>query len=399
MKPASTKSDAQLLGTHRKGFRIIPMSFTVTCECAPNGNLSCALARGGAEVSPDASLKGVFKALSEAAPGSHVVVTGSEDLVIDSPLLAWLFAVAEECGARDLVFSTARMPERVARQLALALSVPERKGARRGERRASFLETVGRSSLSLRDNLVGWFSFLGELVVATGQFVRGRARVPVRDIWVTMDECGPGALPIVTLISSLVGVILAFIGAQQLRQFGAQIYVANLVSVAMLREMGAVMAGVIMAGRTGAAFAAQLGTMQVNEEIDALKTLGISPMQYLVVPRVVALIVMMPLLCLYADTLGILGGAVVSALTMDISFAQFFNQAATAVHLSDVWLGVSKSCVFGVLIAIAGCLSGMRCGRSASAVGIAVTSAVVSGIVAIVLSDAAFAVLTEVLGV
>jgi phospholipid/cholesterol/gamma-HCH transport system permease protein len=253
--------------------------------------------------------------------------------------------------------------------------------------------------VTLGENLKGWLSFIGELLVAIWLFIRRRARVPVRDIWMILDECGPGALPIVTLISVLVGVILAFIGAQQLRQFGAQIYVANLVGVAMLREMGAVMAGVIMAGRTGAAFAAQLGTMQVNEEIDALKTLGISPMQYLVVPRVVALIIMMPLLCVYADALGIAGGALVSSLTMDISLVQYFKQAQTAVHMRDLWLGVSKSCVFGVLIAIAGCLSGIRCGRSASAVGIAVTSAVVSGIVAIVLSDAVFAVITEILGI
>jgi phospholipid/cholesterol/gamma-HCH transport system permease protein len=162
--------------------------------------------------------------------------------------------------------------------------------------------------------------------------------------------------------------------------------------------MGAVMAGVIMAGRTGAAFAAQLGTMQVNEEIDALRTFGISPMQYLVVPRVLALIVMMPLLCIYADLLGIAGGAFVSALTMNISLLQYFHQAQTAVQLSDVWLGVFKSCIFGVLIAIAGCISGIRCGRSASAVGIAVTSAVVSGIVAIVLADALFAIITELIG-
>jgi phospholipid/cholesterol/gamma-HCH transport system permease protein len=259
--------------------------------------------------------------------------------------------------------------------------------------------SIGRFSVSLAQGLQGWLSFIGELLVALRLFVRRRARVPVRDIWVILDECGPGALPIVTLISVLVGVILAFIGAQQLRQFGAQIYVANLVGVAMLREMGAVMAGVIMAGRTGAAFAAQLGTMQVNEEIDALKTLGISPMQYLVVPRVVALVIMMPLLCVYADALGIAGGALVSSLTMDISLIQYFNQAQTAIHMRDLWLGVGKSCVFGILIAVAGCLSGIRCGRSASAVGVAVTSAVVSGIVAIVLSDAVFAVITEILGI
>lgn len=375
------------------------MFCTVHCEVATDGSVTVSLSGAAPSGNLKPGVKGVWDALQQARAGARVVISGRDNPTIDSPLIAWLFSVATFCSERQLSFSMTGMPNEIERQLALALSVPERKGARRTAHQADILETIGRSAVSLRDNLIGWFEFLGELVVALWQFVRGRARVPVRDIWVTMDECGPGALPIVTLISTLVGVILAFIGAQQLRQFGAQIYVANLVSVAMLREMGAVMAGVIMAGRTGAAFAAQLGTMQVNEEIDALKTLGISPMQYLVVPRIVALIVMMPLLCLYADMLGILGGAFVSALTMDISFVQFFHQAATAVHLSDVWLGVFKSCVFGVLIAISGCLSGIRCGRSASAVGIAVTSAVVSGIVAIVLSDAVFAVITEILGV
>jgi phospholipid/cholesterol/gamma-HCH transport system permease protein len=346
---------------------------------------------------PDGSVS-VLHAVERVSSGARVTVTATDSLVVDSLLLSWLFRLSKVCEERGVPLSFEGFPEGAMRPLKLALSVPERKGARRVSARDTLVVTVGRASVAMVENLRGWLSFVGELVVALSLFVRRRARVPVRDIWVTLDECGPGALPIVTLISVLVGVILAFIGAQQLRQFGAQIYVANLVGVAMLREMGAVMAGVIMAGRTGAAFAAQLGTMQVNEEIDALKTLGISPMQYLVVPRVIALIIMMPLLCLYADALGILGGALVSSLTMDISLVRYFNQTQTAVHLSDLWLGVLKSCVFGVLIAIAGCLSGIRCGRSASAVGIAVTSAVVSGIVAIVLSDAVFAVITEVLG-
>lgn len=340
----------------------------------------------------------VLRAVEMMPHGSRVTVSATDTLSVDSLLLSWLFRLAKMCEQRGLEFSLSGIPEEAMRPLKLALSVPERKGARRVSERDSFFVMVGRGSVAIVENLRGWLAFVGELVVALTLFVRRRARVPVRDIWVTLDECGPGALPIVTLISVLVGVILAFIGAQQLRQFGAQIYVANLVGVAMLREMGAVMAGVIMAGRTGAAFAAQLGTMQVNEEIDALKTLGISPMQYLVVPRVIALIIMMPLLCLYADALGILGGALVSSLTMDISLVRYFHQTQAAVHLTDVWLGVLKSCVFGVLIAIAGCLSGIRCGRSASAVGTAVTSAVVSGIVAIVLSDAVFAIITEVLG-
>jgi phospholipid/cholesterol/gamma-HCH transport system permease protein len=374
------------------------MSFSLKHTIGPDGTLLVSVS-GGGSAAADGDASGVMRAIYGLAKGSRVILSSTESLPGDSLLLATLFRLASLCAQRELSLSLSGFPEQVTRQVALALSVPPRKGARRADVEDPWIVSVGRACVTLGENLKGWLSFIGELLVAIWLFIRRRARVPVRDIWMILDECGPGALPIVTLISVLVGVILAFIGAQQLRQFGAQIYVANLVGVAMLREMGAVMAGVIMAGRTGAAFAAQLGTMQVNEEIDALKTLGISPMQYLVVPRVVALIIMMPLLCVYADALGIAGGALVSSLTMDISLVQYFKQAQTAVHMRDLWLGVSKSCVFGVLIAIAGCLSGIRCGRSASAVGIAVTSAVVSGIVAIVLSDAVFAVITEILGI
>jgi phospholipid/cholesterol/gamma-HCH transport system permease protein len=373
------------------------MSFLLNHTSGADGTLLISASAAPSSVGGDTS--GVMNAIEGLPKGGRVVVSAQDTIASDSLLLASLFKLASFCVQRDVSLSLTGFSEQVSRQISLALSVPPRKGARRTKGEDSLIISIGRATVSLVEDLKSWLAFLGELLVSLWLFIRRRARVPIRDIWVVLDECGPGALPIVTLISVLVGVILAFIGAQQLRQFGAQIYVANLVSVAMLREMGAVMAGVIMAGRTGAAFAAQLGTMQVNEEIDALKTLGISPMQYLVVPRVVALIIMMPLLCVYADALGIAGGALVSSLTMDISLVQYFTQAQTAVHMRDVWLGVSKSCVFGVLIAIAGCLSGIRCGRSASAVGIAVTSAVVSGIVAIVLSDAVFAVITEILGI
>jgi phospholipid/cholesterol/gamma-HCH transport system permease protein len=374
------------------------MGFLVQHQTHPDDSLEITISESSS-ASQAIDTADVINAIAALSQGACVTVVGREIRVADSRLLAWIFVVARECGRRGARLSLEGIPEQVHRQIALALSVPERTGAKREHQRDSLFATIGKATVGIVSDLKGWLAFLGELLASLWSFLVRRARVPTRDIWNIIDECGPGALPIVTLISTLVGVILAFIGAQQLRQFGAQIFVANLVSVAMLREMGAVMAGVIMAGRTGAAFAAQLGTMQVNEEIDALKTFGISPMHYLVVPRVLALVIMMPLLCIYADILGIVGGAVVSSLTLDISLMQYFNQAKTAVHLSDLWLGVSKSCVFGVLIAIAGCLSGIRCGRSASAVGVAVTSAVVSGIVAIVLSDALFAFITELAGV
>jgi phospholipid/cholesterol/gamma-HCH transport system permease protein len=214
-----------------------------------------------------------------------------------------------------------------------------------------------------------------------------------------IQECGVQALPIVSLISFLVGLILAFVGAIQLMMFGAQIYIADLVGIAMAREMGAIMTGIIMAGRTGAAFAAQLGTMQVNEEIDALTTLGLSPMEFLVVPRMLALALMMPLLCLYADLMGIVGGLVVGVGMLDLTLPQYIEQTRGALNLTHLSVGVVKSVVFGVLVAVSGCMRGMECGRSASAVGMATTSAVVTAIVAIIVSDGLFAVITNALGI
>jgi phospholipid/cholesterol/gamma-HCH transport system permease protein len=181
--------------------------------------------------------------------------------------------------------------------------------------------------------------------------------------------------------------------------FGAQILVADVVGIGMVRIMGAIMTGIIMAGRTGAAFAAQIGTMQVNEEIDALRTLGISPMEFLVLPRMLALIIMMPLLCLYADLMGILGGMVVGIGMLDLGVTEYVNRTREAVTLTYLWIGLFHGAVFGVLIALAGCLRGMQCGRSASAVGEATTSAVVTSIVAIIVATAIITFVCQILGI
>jgi phospholipid/cholesterol/gamma-HCH transport system permease protein len=212
-------------------------------------------------------------------------------------------------------------------------------------------------------------------------------------------NCGPQVLPIVTLISLLVSLILAFVGAIQLLMFGAQICVANLVAVAMVRVMGAVMAAVIMAGRTGAAFAAQLGTMQVNEEIDALKTLWVFPMEFLVLLRMLALVIMMPILCVYAGIMGILGGLIVGVGMLNLGLIEYLNQTQASPSLSYFWIGLFYSAVFGVLIALSSCLRGRQCGRSASAVGEATTSAVVTSIVAIVVATAAITMAFNVIGI
>jgi phospholipid/cholesterol/gamma-HCH transport system permease protein len=241
--------------------------------------------------------------------------------------------------------------------------------------------------------------FLGDAFTAFIRLLRGKARFRRSELFLIIQDCGAKAFPIVSLISVLVGLIFAFIGAIQLKMFGAEIYVADLVAIAMVRVMGAVMTGIIMAGRTGAAFAAQLGTMQVNEEIDALKTMGISPMEFLVLPRMLALMLMMPLLCLYSDLMGILGGLLVAVTMLDVNIMEYYVETKSAVTLTYLWIGLFHSVVFGVLVALAGCLRGIQCGRSASAVGEAATSAVVTGIVSIVVATGIITFLCEVLGI
>jgi len=189
------------------------------------------------------------------------------------------------------------------------------------------------------------------------------------------------------------------VGVLELALFGAEVYVADLVGIAMVREMGAIMTGIIMAGRTGAAYAAQLGTMQVNEEIDALETLAIPPMEFLVLPRMVALTLMMPLLVLYASLMGILGGALVAVGVYNINIMVYLDRTKAAIGLNDLFIGLFMGAVFGILVALSGCLRGMQCGRSASAVGDAATSAVVTGIVAIIIATALITVLCSVLGI
>ena len=317
----------------------------------------------------------------------------------DSGLLSFLVDLEALCTSKGLQLDTAGLPEGARRLLKLATAIPERKGARRTETRPDFLTLVGSQALALWHSRNEMLEFLGEAVLAFGALLVGRARFRRSDLVDVIFECGAAALPIVTLISFLVGMILAFVGAVQLQQFGAQIYVADLVGIAMAREMGALMTAIIMSGRTGAAFAAQLGTMQVNEEIDALSTFGLSPMQFLVLPRMIALIIMMPLLCIYADLLGILGGALVGVGMLKISVVEYVNETLNGIGLLDFGVGIFKSAVFGVLVAIAGCMRGIQCGRSASAVGLAATSAVVTAIVFIIVTDGIFAVLTNALGI
>jgi len=317
----------------------------------------------------------------------------------DSALLTFLVKVTDQTQKSSIEFDDGGLPQGVKSLLHLASAVPERKGARKETVREPILRRIGDIALNTGRSTVEFINFIGAAFLAFLKFLVGKARFQRSDLMLFIQQTGAEALPIVTLISVLVGLIFAFIGAVQLMMFGAQIYVADLVGIAMVRVMGAVMTGVIMAGRTGAAFAAQIGTMQVNEEIDALQTLGISAMEFLVLPRMLALVLMMPLLCLYSDLMGILGGMIVGVGMLDIDVEQYLHQTQKALNFTHIGIGIVHSIVFGILVALAGCLRGIQCGRSASAVGDATTSAVVTSIVAIVVATAIITVVCNVMGI
>ena len=315
----------------------------------------------------------------------------------DSSLLNFLVNLMDRCSSAGVRVEMDGLPQGVVRLLRLSSGTLDTEGLSVNKASEPLLARVAEQTFALARYSVGVMEFIGEAFIALLRFLRGRSRYRRSDLTLLIYECGAQALPIVSLISVLVGLILGFVGVVQLRIFGAQIYIANLVGIGMAREMGAMMTAIIMMGRTGAAFATQLGTMETNEEIDALKTLGISPMEFLVVPRMVALILMMPLLCVYADIVGILGGAFVGIGMVDISFTQYYEQTRSALRLTQFSIGITKSVAFAVLIAISGCYHGMRADRSASAVGYAATRAVVVGIVLIVITDGIFAVVTSIL--
>jgi phospholipid/cholesterol/gamma-HCH transport system permease protein len=336
----------------------------------------------------------------ESSGGIRRIGFNTENLTgWDSGLLTFLIKISDYCSKNNIVFDKDGLPEGVGRLIALATAVPERKGARKEVVHEPFFSRVGSLSIELWQSTCELLAFIGEATIAFSKLLVGKASFRRSDLFLFIQQCGADALPIVTLISLLVGLILAFIGAVQLMMFGAQIYVADLVGIAMVRVMGAVMVGIVMAGRTGAAFAAQLGTMQGNEEIDALKTMGVSPMEFLVLPRMLALVLMMPLLCVYADLMGVLGGLIVGVSALDIGLLQYINQTTGALKLSYFFIGIIHAIIFGVLVALAGCLRGIQCGRSASAVGDATTSAVVTSIVAIIVATGIITVVCNVLGV
>ncbi len=304
-----------------------------------------------------------------------------------------LVTLAKEAG---IAIRDDKLPAGVRNLTALALAVPPRT-TRQETASESLLARFGGFLLSFPATASRVLAFLGELVLGFGRLFGGKSGCTRANVWLCLQESGAEALPIVSLISLLVGLILAFVGIIQLGMFGAEIYVSSLVAVGMTRIMGAIMTGIILAGRTGASYAAVIGTMQVNEEIDALNTLGIPPSDYLVLPRLIALTIMTPLLVLYADFMGIMGGFLVGVGVLGLDPMEYFTFTQKGFNLNNLWVGMVHGLVFGMVISITGCYQGLSCGRNAEAVGRATTSAVVYSIVGIVLATAVLTLLCNIL--
>ena len=316
----------------------------------------------------------------------------------DSTLMAFLLQCHNYCQMEHIDFLTPNLPEGAKKLLKVATAVKPHQQPAQGH--TSWLQSINPAALMAevleytRESL----SFMGEITIALTRLVMGKANTRMVDFRTFIYQAGPEAFSIIGLTSVLVGMILAYLGAVQLLQFGAEIYVADLVVIGTLREMGALMTAIVMAGRTGAAYAAQLGTMQTNEEIDAITTMGISPIEFLVLPRLLALIVIMPLLTIYADLLGIVGGGIVAG-GMGIAPLQYINEGLTAVTATHIGVGLLKSVIFAALIAVAGCRSGINSGRSSAAVGQAATEAVVTSIVYLIIADAAINIVFQQIGI
>jgi phospholipid/cholesterol/gamma-HCH transport system permease protein len=342
------------------------------------------------------SSKEVRAALEAGAPTSLLVLEAAGLESWDSSLVTFVHGLSAAAAHRGLPLDASALPEGVRRLLDLALAVKPRVQPPVVEDDA-LTARVGAVALRAWGTAGDALTFLGETVLAFGALLRGRARFRRVDLAHAFEATGVAALGIVALINFLIGAVLAFVGAVQLQQFGAAIYVASLVGIGVLRELGALMTGIVMAGRTGAAFAATLGTMTVNEEVDALRTMGLRPVEFLVLPRVLATSLMMPALVAYADLLGLLGGLFVGVTLLDLGTVEYVRQTQASVALRHLWIGLAKGVAFGAVVALTGTYYGIRCGRSAAAVGEAATKAVVMGIVLVVVVDAVVTVVLHLL--
>lgn len=341
----------------------------------------------------------VVRELESAPSGSRVLLVGEGLEGWDTSLVTAVARLTQAARGRGATVSLEGLPQGVVRLIALVDAVPEKSDARRGEGDISILERIGQATLLAGGALEETLTFLGQVVLAFGRVITGRGTFRGKDLLDLMQRGGVEALGIAALVSFLLGLILAFIGAIQFEKYGASIYVADLVGIGMVRDMGALMTAIVMAGRSGAAYAAEIGSMRSTQEIDALETCGISPYEFLVVPRIVAIALMMPFLTVFADVAGIVGGTVVGVGLLDISPRLYFQETIGAVTSAHLYGGLIKGFAYGILVGLSGCMRGMQSGSSSLAVGAAATSAVVTGLVWIIAACGLFQVIQYVLGI
>ncbi|MGE9290927.1 MAG: ABC transporter permease [Puniceicoccales bacterium] len=339
--------------------------------------------------------------LSEALASSPktVQIDGSEVTEWDSALILCLSRISKELAAQGVQTDIVGLSDSITPLLARAEIVFGNDPATTPAEKESLFIRLGEKGLAAYGGFRDFLSFLGETALSVNRLIRGKAIYQKADLISLLWENTGRSIGIVFLISFLTGLILAFVGAIQLSKFGADLFVADLVSIAMFREMGAMMTGVILAGRTGSAFAAQIGSMKANDELNALQTMGVSAFDFIVLPRLVTLSVMMPVLAFLASLSGIFGGMIVSLGFMDLSATQFLTQTSNSISMASFLSGTGKSIVFGAIIAMTGCFRGMAAGSSAESVGSAATSSVVTSIVLIIIADALFAVLFNIYGI
>lgn len=316
----------------------------------------------------------------------------------DSSLILLLYETQIITEENKQTCDYSQMPQNLQDLVKLAFAV-NRNPTRKKALKMFWVENLGRKTLDLAQKISDVVGFIGSVISATWRFLTFRSVMRRRDFYAALEDCGPKALGIVSLISFLVGLILAFVGAVQLQTFGAQIYVASLVTIGMCRIMGAIMVGIIMAGRTGSAYAATIGTMQVNEELDALQTMGLSKIEFLVLPRLFAMLISMPILTMLSDFMGMIGGAFIGVFMMNLPYNEYWKYALDAFNLNNFLIGIFHGFCFGFIISLCGCLSGLTCGRDADSVGVATTRSVVRAVVWMIVVTGIITVICQGLGI
>lgn len=348
--------------------------------------------------SVSAGWRNTQRALGTLRPGEDVVFDAGDLAVLPSAsaVFVWeMVRVAKAHGA-NVQFHD---PRGVLKKFLTSFPADALEGpSSAAKRKMGTAEQLGRASVAIWHSVVGQISFLGEFLVTIFRVASKSTGIRWRDALLCFERAGIDALPITLLIGFLLGLILAFMSAASLRQFGVEVYVADLIAIGLFRELGPIITAIILAGRSGSAFAAEIGTMKVNEELDALSTFGISPVGFLAVPRVLAAAGVMPILTAFSVMAGLIGGGIVLS-GMDVPAVTYWKHIADSSTLDNVLFGLGKSIVFGLLVGFVGCSQGLQTGRTADAVGRAATAAVVGSLVLITLFDGIFAVLSYLVGV